>query len=198
MSGDADGFRALLRGDPSDWGRSKRDAFDRMCEAFPGRAGPPEWAGRDIERRVPEEWRAVYAEVFQQWLGFLADADEARETSALRWRWWVERVWPMLLALCALALLGARLVAVAHGHSRARIALEVSGRDLDGARKLARLEQDVAQDLADGSDAALDRAAATVLEADRRADDLADDARAVRERIERARRVLRWSPFPRR
>ena len=78
-------FRQLLEEEGSAWAVAKLDAFERLCEAFPGRDGPPPAGLRQIQRgqfdgRLHGDWKAVFVEVYQQWLGLRTEREADAES----------------------------------------------------------------------------------------------------------------------
>jgi hypothetical protein len=178
---DVELFEQFLAEEPGPWAAAKRDAFWRLCEAFPGPDGPPPEGLRQLERggydvRVPREWRAVFAEVYIQWLGFRAERQALAPAPPLSPRWWCEPVgalratprplWALLSPGAALVLaLGLATFLVLRGVS-ARHEAEDALRGLAAAAENAQADLATAERLAlasltGGSDASVESYLAT-------------------------------------
>ena len=156
-------FDDLLAASPSPWSLAKRQAFARLCEAFPDPGGPSVDGLRQLRRgafdaRIPAEWAPVFEEVYLQWLGFAADQEELRPAPLLSPSWWFEApralralprsAWPLLspgaLLLLALALCARLAWSDLAGCGRAERALSAlsaatrtTDEDLAAAERLA-------------------------------------------------------------
>jgi hypothetical protein len=166
-------FLAMLQEQPGAWNQAKAAAFAELMASFPDPAGPPEWALRQIvrgqfDRRIPQEWRPVFVEVFHQWLGFQAESQhetDSRPSSLTWWRtslvpalrrhgWAGSAVSPLALLLLAVVLawsgLGAAHARRQDAVRRSDVALMRLGEVAD--HRIGPPENEVLESLADGSD----------------------------------------------
>lgn len=177
--GPTDRFLELLAREGGQEARVRCEVFRRIVEAWAGAGGLPPVAGlRQLERgnydaRLPPEWKPVFVDVYRRWVGFRMDEEFAAGPPTLGLRWWLSPVagWrgrvpeilrrllsPIVLGLAGVALLAAILVPrIAAARLAEERLLRSAARAMEARDAAERLEARGHDQLADGSDEAVER-----------------------------------------